>query len=111
VVDTSGEGLDVVEALVAEPHGYAEGARSVMAQDYDMSVGIKLLMGAGGDFSHGHQQAVGQAGSLIFPGFTNVEKERRIWLLTLSDELFCGDFRFQHSYKDSLFLRIGARND
>ncbi len=53
-VDASGEGLGVVEALLAEPHGYGEGALAVVAEDDDGLVGVELGVGAGGDVAHGH---------------------------------------------------------
>ncbi len=52
----------------AQPHGDGEGAGSVMAEHDDGGVRVELLMGAGGDFAHGHQETVGQAGRLELPG-------------------------------------------
>jgi hypothetical protein len=80
-VDASGEGLDVFEALIAEPHGDAEGAGSVMAEDDDGGVGVELLMGAGGYFAHGHEEAVGEVGGLEFPGLADVQQKRGVGLL------------------------------
>src|SRR5216683_8439259 len=71
-VDASGERLGVLEALVAEPHGYAEGAGSVVAEDDDGGVGVELLVGAGGDLAHWHEERVGQAGGLVLPGLAHV---------------------------------------
>ena len=48
-VDAAGEGLGVVEALIAEPHGYVEGTGSVVAEDDDGGVGVEFGVGAGGD--------------------------------------------------------------
>jgi hypothetical protein len=45
----------------------------VVAHDDDGGVGIKFGMGAGGDFAHGHEKGVGDAGSLVFPGFADVQ--------------------------------------
>ena len=39
-IDASGEGLGLVEALLAEPHGYVEGPGSVVAEDDDGGVGV-----------------------------------------------------------------------
>lgn len=56
VFDASGEGLGVFEALLAEPHGDGKGAGSVVAEDDDGLVGVELLVGAAGDFAHGHEE-------------------------------------------------------
>jgi hypothetical protein len=79
-VDAAAEGLDLLEALVAEPHSDAEGAGSVMAEDNDGGVGVELGVGAGGDFAHGHEKRVGDAGGLEFPGLADVEEERGLRL-------------------------------
>ncbi len=81
----------MVEALVAEPHGDGEGAGSVVAEDDDGGVGVELLVGAGGDFAHGHEERVGEAGGLVLPGFADVEEEWGVGLLALLCEGFCGD--------------------
>lgn len=54
-VDASGEGLDVLETLLPQPHSDVEGACAVVAKDDDGEVGIELLMGAGWDVAHGHE--------------------------------------------------------
>ena len=100
-VDASGEGLDVVEALIAEPHGYAEGTGSVMAEDDDGGVGVELLVGAGGDFAHGHQERFGQVGGLVFPGLADVQQERSVGLLAKLGEGLGRDFWLEHGFKDS----------
>ena len=99
-VDASGEGLDVVEALVAKPHGYAEGACSVMAEDDDGGVGVELLVGAGGDFAHGHEEAVGEVGGLEFPGLADVQQKRGVGLLAKFGEGLGRDFWLEHGFKD-----------
>jgi hypothetical protein len=91
-VDAAGEGLNLLEALVAEPHGDAEGAGSVMAEDDDGGVGVELGVGAGGDFAHGHEQRVGEAGGLELPGLADVEEEGGLRLLALLGECLDGDF-------------------
>lgn len=73
----------------------------MVAEDYDVGVGVEFLVGAGGDLSHGHQERVGQAGGLKLPEFADVKKERRVGLLALLGEGFGCDFRFEHSSKDS----------
>jgi hypothetical protein len=93
-VDASGEGLGVVEALIAEPHGDGERTLSVMAEDDDGSVGIEFLMGAGGDFAHRHEKRVGQAGGLELPGYADVQQERGVGLLALMGECLDSDFGF-----------------
>jgi hypothetical protein len=93
-VDAAGEGLGVVEALVAEPHGDGERTLSVMAEDDDGGVGVELLMGAGGYFAHGHEERVGQVSRLELPGFADVEQERGGDLLALLGECLDSDFGF-----------------
>jgi hypothetical protein len=100
-VDASGEGLDVFEALIAEPHGDAEGAGSVMAEDDDGGVGVELLVGAGGYFAHGHEEAVGEVGRLEFPGLADVQQKRGVGLLAELGEGLRRDFWLEHGFKDS----------
>ena len=57
---------------VAEPYGYVEGTRTVVAHDNDGSVGVELRMGARCDLSHGHEERTGEAGGLVLPGFADV---------------------------------------
>ncbi len=38
----------------------------------DGGVGVELLVGAGGDLAHGHEERVGQAGGLVLPGLAHV---------------------------------------
>jgi len=73
VIDASGEGLDVLEALVAEPHGDVQGAGSVVAEDDDGLIGVKFLVSARRDLTHGHQERVGKAGGIELPWLANVE--------------------------------------
>jgi hypothetical protein len=95
-VDASGEGSDAFEALIAEPHGYAERTRSVMTKDYYGGVGVEFLVGPGGYFAHGHQERVGEAGGLELPRLADVQQERGVGLLTLLGKGLDGDFGFQH---------------
>ena len=90
-VDATGEGLGVVEALFAEPHGYGEGALAVVAEDDDRFVGVELGVGAGGDVAHRHGDAA-EGGFGEFPGFANVDQERWLGLGTLLAVGFGGDF-------------------
>lgn len=93
-VYASCQGLDVLEALVAQPHGDVEGAGAVVAEDNDWGVRIEFGVGAGWHVPHGDQMGVGEVGGLVFPGLANVEQERRIGLLAALGEGFGGDFRF-----------------
>lgn len=65
------------KALLAEPHGDGEGAGSVMAKNDDGLVRIELLVGAAGDFTHGHEERVRKMGGLVLPGFANVQEDER----------------------------------
>ena len=69
VVDASGERLDLVEALVAEPHGYGEGSGTVVAEDDVRKVGVEFGVGPGGYFAHGDESCTRNGGGLGFPGF------------------------------------------
>lgn len=93
-VDAAGEGLGLLEALVAEPHGDREGPRAVVTKDDDGGVRVELGVGAGGDFTHGHEERVGQAGRLVLPGLADVEEERGLGLLAQLGKCLCGDFWF-----------------
>src|SRR5438309_81976 len=62
VVDAAGEGLGVVEALRAEPHGDGERTLAVVAEDDDVVVGIEFGEGARGDLAHGHEDGAREAG-------------------------------------------------
>ena len=82
LVDAAGEGLDVIEALLAEPHGYVEGAGSVVAEDDGGAVGVELLE-MGGDVAHGDVGGAGYGGDLELPGFADVEQQGRGRLVAL----------------------------
>src|ERR1700677_3039302 len=60
-VDAACEGLDLLKALIAEPHRDAEGTGAVVAENDDGGVGVEFGVGAGGDFAHGHEERVGKA--------------------------------------------------
>jgi hypothetical protein len=45
----------------------------MMAYNYDVLVGIELLMSAAGDVAHGDEFASSNAGELELPRLTNVE--------------------------------------
>jgi hypothetical protein len=72
-VNASGEGLDVLEALVAEPHGDAERTCPVVAEDDYLLIWIEFRVGAGGDLAHGHEERVGEGGGLVLPGLAYVQ--------------------------------------
>jgi hypothetical protein len=44
----------------------------VVAHDDDGGVGIELGVSARGDFAHGHEDGVCDAGGLVLPGLANV---------------------------------------
>jgi len=57
-VDATSEGLDVLKALIAEPHGDIERTGAVVADNDHGGVGVKLGVSPGGDFAHRHQEGV-----------------------------------------------------
>jgi hypothetical protein len=93
-VDASGQGLGVGKSLVAQPEGDIKGARSVVAKDYDRSIGIEFGVGAGGNLAHGHEERVGDVCGLVLPGFADVQQEGRGGLLALAGKGFGRDFEF-----------------
>ena len=95
-VDAAGEGLGLVEALLAQPHGDVEGAGSVVAEDDDVGVGVELLVGAGGDVAHGHEDGVGEVGGLELPGLADVEEDGGIGLGAEFSEGFGGYLGREH---------------
>lgn len=76
-VDATAQRLRAVESLLAQPVGHAHGADAVMADNDDMFVGIKFLVGAAGDVSHGDQHRSSDFGHFELPGFANVEQGER----------------------------------
>lgn len=52
----------------------------MVTEDNNGCIGVEFLMGAGGDFAHRHEQAVGEAGGLKLPGFADIQQEGRIGL-------------------------------
>jgi hypothetical protein len=92
-VDASGERLGVIEALVAEPHGYAQRTGSVVADDDDGCIRVEFLVGAGCYFAHGHEEGIGQVGSLELPWLADVQEKRGVGLLTSVGERLDGDLR------------------
>jgi len=50
--------LDVLKALIAEPHGDIERTGAVVADNDHGGVGVKLGVSPGGDFAHRHQEGV-----------------------------------------------------
>jgi hypothetical protein len=71
-VNAAGEGLDLLETLIAEPHSDAEGTSAVVAENDDWGVRIELGVGARGDFAHRHKERVGEAGGLVLPWLADV---------------------------------------
>lgn len=98
----------MLEALVAQPHRDAERTGSVVAEDDDGLIRIKLLMGARGDFAHGHEERARQAGSVELPGFTDVEKERWIGVAALFCECLGGDLGIEHKVQDKQMVAVAS---
>ncbi len=73
LVDAAGEGLDVVEALAAQPHGDRKRAGTVMAEDDGRLVGVEFSVGTGCNLAHGNANGPGDACRLDLPGIANVE--------------------------------------
>ena len=90
LVYAAGEGLDVLEALLAEPHGDVEGAGAVMADDDGWAIVIELLE-AGGDVCHGDEGGAGDGGDVDFPRLADIEQERRGGLMALGGVGVDGD--------------------
>ena len=71
-----------------------------MAQDDDGLVGVELLMGAGGDFTHGHEQGSGECSGLELPGLADVEQDegelRGVGLVTQLEVGLGGDLGIEH---------------
>ena len=84
----------MLEALVAEPHGDRQGARAVVAENDDGNVGVEFSVGAGGDFAHGDEERVGEAGGLVLPGFADVQEDWRLGLLALLGKCLDGYLGF-----------------
>jgi hypothetical protein len=82
----------------------------MMAEDHDGCVGVEFLVGARGDFAHGHEERTGKARGLELPGFADVEKDGWIGLLTLLGVGFGCDLRFKHAsiIRDNPGIRIRA---
>jgi hypothetical protein len=91
-VDAAGDGLGLVEALLAEPRSNGEGARAVVAKDQDVGLLIELLMGAAGDLVHGEEGAAFDVGRGVLPGLADVEEERWSGRREEGLELGYGDF-------------------
>jgi len=66
----------------------------VVAHNDDRGVGVEFGVGARGDFAHGHEEGVWDAGGLVLPGFADIQQERGIWLLALLGEGCGRDFEF-----------------
>ncbi len=62
----------MIEAEIAQEHSDGERTRSMMAEDYDGLVGVKLGRGARGNLRHGNEGRVGQRSGVELPGFANV---------------------------------------
>lgn len=101
-IDSPCEGLDVLEPLVAKPHSDGEGTDSVVTEDDDGLVGVQLLVGAGGDLPHGHEERVWKGRCVELPWLADIQDQGRIAPLTLEGQSLCGDFGFKHEIKDNV---------
>jgi hypothetical protein len=99
-VDAAGDGLGLVEALLAEPCGYGEGAGAVVAENEDGGVFVELLVGAGGDVVHGEEGAAFDVGGGVLPRLADIEEEGRVFGGEGGLELVDGDFEI-HSLKNT----------
>ena len=70
-----------------------------MAEDDDVGVGVELLMGAGGDVSHGHEEGVGEVGDFELPRLADVEEERGVGLFTEGEKDFRSDLGWEHGFR------------
>lgn len=71
-IDTARERLGLLKTLFAEPHGHGERSGSMVAENDDRLVRIELLMSAGWNVSHGHQDRSGQVCSVKLPWLADV---------------------------------------
>ncbi len=99
-VDASGDGLGLVEALLAEPCSDGERAGAVVAEDEDGGFFVELLMGAGGDLVHGDEGRGFDVSGGVFPRLANVEEEGRVFCGEEGLELGYGDFEV---HEESLY--------
>ena len=93
LVDSAGEGLDVVEALATQPHGDGKGTRAVVTDDDGRLIGVEFGVGAGGDLAHGNADGAGDACGFNLPGLADIEQDGGV----------CDGFRTN--------LRIGLRSN
>ena len=91
MIDAAGEGLDVFEALLAQPHGDIERAHAVVAENDSGLVGVEFLE-ARGDIAHGDMRRSGDSGDLELPGFADVKEQGRGWLPASGGEAIDRDF-------------------
>lgn len=73
-INAAAQGLGVFKALVAQPDGDIHGAHAVMAHDDEMFFRVEFLVNAGGDFSHGDEEAALDVGGGELPGFADIEE-------------------------------------
>ena len=69
----------------------------MMTEDDDGLVRVKFSMGAGGNFSHGHQERPGKAGGLDLPRFAHVQKNGSLVCLAQLKVSLRGDLRIKHA--------------
>jgi len=96
-IDAAGDGLGLLEALIAEPDGYGERTGAVVAKDEDGGVFIELFEGAGRDFVHGDEGCAFDVGGVVLPLLTDVEEDGWLWGGEVLLELVDGDFEIHVS--------------
>ncbi len=72
MVDAADEGLDVIEAEIAQEHSHGERTGSMMAENDDVLVGVEFGVGAGRDLIHRNEGGVGEGCGLDLPWFAYV---------------------------------------
>lgn len=69
----------------------------MMTEHDDVRVRIELIVGAAGDVAHGHQQGVVEVSGVVFPFFTDIEKDGSVGLLLKGAKLRGGDLGRKHT--------------
>ena len=91
LIDAAGEGLDVLEALLAEPHGDIERACAMVAENDGGLGGVEFLE-ARWDIAHGNVSRAGDGGDLELPSFADVKEQGWGWLAAGGGEAIDRDF-------------------
>lgn len=87
----------MLEALFAQPCGHGHGPHAMMADGDDAGVGIKLLIGAGRDLAHRHEDASVDLCFLKLPFLSYIEQNTGGMALGEQlPELMCRNLIVQH---------------